>query len=153
MAKQVCENCKKELNYSILRSDIVWVNGQAYCQECAEIIEKQELGEEDSRKEIERQRLEEKKFEEEKRKKEFVTSTTDTLQGYRIIKYFGVVSSSVSTSRLLDIWAYTVGVNETLMKQAISMGGNAIAGLNYFAKQEELMGFGTVVLVERTEQP
>ena len=135
MAKQVCENCKKELNYSILRSDIVWVNGQAYCQECAEIIEKQELGEED------------------KRKKEFVTSTTDTLQGYRIIKYFGVVSSSVSTSRLLDIWAYTVGVNETLMKQAISMGGNAIAGLNYFAKQEELMGFGTAVLVERTEQP
>lgn len=153
MAKQICENCKKELNYSILRSDIVWVNGQAYCQECAEIIAKQEQGEEDSLKEIERQRLEEKKLEEEKRKKEFVTSTTDTLQGYRIIKYFGVVSSSVSTSRLLDIWAYTVGVNETLMKQAISMGGNSIVGLNYFAKQEELMGFGTVVLVERTEQP
>ena len=111
-----------------------------------EVAEKQEQ---------ERKLLEERKQAEQRKKdevdKNFIISTTPTLEGYRITKYIGILPISTSSSSFFDISLYAMSVNDTIKKLAMAMGGNAVVGMTYTTKREEVLGIGTVVWIEKID--
>ena len=84
--------------------------------------------------------------------KDFIISTTPTLEGYRITKYIGILPISSPSSRFFDISLYAMSVNDKIKKLAMAMGGNAVVGMTYTTKMEEVLGIGTVVWVEKIDE-
>lgn len=109
-----------------------------------------------AQKEEQKRQIEEKQKEEEQKKEEFVKnfiiSTTPTLEGYRIKKYLGILPISTPSSSFFDISLYAMSVNDTIKKLAMAMGGNAVVGMTYTTKREEVLGIGTVVWIEKIDE-
>lgn len=103
--------------------------------------------EEEARR-IEKEELEQRK---EEIKKNFIISTTPVLEGYRITKYLGILPISSASSSFFDISLYAMSVNDKIKDLAIAMGGNAVVGMTYTTKMEEVLGIGTVVWIEKID--
>lgn len=84
--------------------------------------------------------------------KDFIISTTPTLEGYRITKYLGILPMSSPSSKFLDVCLSASSVNSKIKDLAIQMGGNAVVGMTYTTKMEEVLGVGTVVWVEKIDE-
>lgn len=152
MRKEICARCGKELNtglFSAMNYDYVRLDGnRLLCIACRDAMIKEE-------KEKRWEEEKNKKLAEERLKKEFIVSTTDTLDGFKVIEYLGVVSDSNTSAtaipKIFKAFAVSVALNSEMTEKAVSLGGNALLGVKYVQIGDEMLGYGTAALVEKTE--
>jgi uncharacterized protein YbjQ (UPF0145 family) len=102
MSTESCPICKT--NFGTFRHVRTIYKGQTVCSDCQGNLEKQEQA---------------------KREREIaqvVVTTTDTVQGYKILKYLGVVDASAKS--------FSDAVQQ-LRVQAQRCGGNAVVGIQF----------------------
>ena len=159
----VCDECAK-LMESLKKGDTYAYNkvhdyvDNSKNQTVKNFIEKWEKVPDEvaEKQEQERKLLEEREQAEQRKKdeveKNFIISTTPTLEGYRITKYLGILPISSPSSSFFDISLYAMSVNDKIKKLAMAMGGNAVVGMTYTTKMDEVLGIGTVVWIEKIDE-
>lgn len=146
MALFFCTDCKKAINSGLFADEVYTFEGKPYCKDC---FEKNHLTEFKEKEAAEAVRIQ-------KDTADFITSTTNEINGYRIIKYIELYHTYVEEGTRSFNQALT-----NMRNRAVASGGNAVIGVQItnFVQRSPLNGMyviftsicGTIVRVEKIE--
>ncbi len=146
MGLYICADCKKAIKKGLFESEVYDFDGKTYCKDC---FEKNHLVEFKEKEAAEAVRIQ-------KDTADFITSTTNEINGYRIVKYIELYHTYVEEGTRSFNQALT-----NMRNRAVASGGNAVIGVQItnFVQRSPLNGMyvifmsicGTIVRIEKIE--